>query len=691
MAVVERDIIAAGGGDYTTIAAWESATNLNSGADIWKGKITDNAAYDEAVVINGGGTGTTSYVWLTVDSANAHAGVWDTGKARLTYSGGNTAAIQIDSDFVRVDWLQIYRSTPGVSDEGIRIATDNTNDVLLDYLVCWTDSGTNDTDGVYAGAITVDCSVSNSVFYGWNRGSIHSQQSGSSDAHTINIDHCGLALNGDKSDEANLNVQMEATGPSVITAYNTWIGGQTGSAAGSDIRADDGGSGDVIDFDGSNNAFDSTSVTQVGSGTTNFNWTSNQDSSDGLVDTAPGTAGIYITETAGGSTFDATLVDHANNVCVTNGTNRQGSEPDARQDFSVAINGARGTTDVDIGPFQISGDTGATASPATIATVAALPASAVSITETPATVVATAALPAATAAISITASPAAITSTAAVGDLDVSVGAAPAAIAAMAALPVVADAGQAGTTVTPAAITATTAVGDLDVSVGAAPATLAATATVPTVASVGQGSATATPNAVAAVTTLGDVDVTVSATPAATAATVAVGDPDVTVSASPAVTAATVAVGDVDVSIGAAPAAIAGVATLPTVTSAGQGVSGAVTATPSAVAAVVTVEDADVTVSATPTTLAATTAMGLAIPQIAAGPSTIAATTTIGDVDVSVGVTPAVITVVTTLPTIAAVGELIVGPHPVTLTVRDRGHTATVRDTGHTTTEREQR
>ena len=47
------------------------------------------------------------------------------------------------------------------------------------------------------------------------------------------------------------------------------------------------------------------------------------------------------------------LDDAAGNLAAGNATNRQGSEPDGRQDFSVAINGARPTTNVDIGAAQL--------------------------------------------------------------------------------------------------------------------------------------------------------------------------------------------------------------------------------------------------------------------------------------------------------------------------------------------------
>lgn len=362
MAVVERTIIQGGGGDYTSLAAWKAATNLNGGTDTWKGITSDNSDYDEALVINEGGTSTSSRIWLTTDSANRHSGVWTTGKARMAYTGAATAVIELQSDYVAIEGMQIYRPTSGSigdSDEGIRVGSSASTGCCISRCIIWTDddAGFIDTDGIYIGnweisSLYIDtCNI-----YGWARSASHFQQFAGDFNQSVTIDHCGSQGGGDKADEATLNIDQRGSATTTITSYNSWFAGQTGtSPAGSDVRINANGVTSTGTIAGSHNAYSSTIST--GSGTRNFNDTNRQNPSDGLVDTAPSTAGVYITESDYTSTgYDATPVDHANNVLIENGTDRQGSEPDPIQDFSIDIAGnSRPTTGVDIGPFQISG------------------------------------------------------------------------------------------------------------------------------------------------------------------------------------------------------------------------------------------------------------------------------------------------------------------------------------------------
>ncbi|MEM9134284.1 MAG: hypothetical protein AAGE88_18190 [Actinomycetota bacterium] len=356
MAVVESTIIAGGGGDYATISAWEADADLNGGADIWKGVISDNSAYDEIVRLGvASGTGTaSSYVWLTVAAANRHAGVWDTGKARVAYDGTSTSAIEVSEDHTFVEHLQIYRPSgpAGSSDETMRVLANGSNGSLVSRCLFWSDDTANDMDGIYLGNYEVEkLSIDHCVFWGFTRSAIHAQEFTASGTinHTVNIDHCAMVGGGTAGDEATLIIDQRSAGTTTINVHNSWMGA-TG-ASGVVVRNDPGGSGGSGIFAGSHNAFDSTATSGAGT----FSWTNNQDASDDVVEAAPGTAGIYITETTQDATFDPTPIDHANSVIIGNATNRIGSEPDARQDFSVDITGAtRGSTDVDIGPFQIS-------------------------------------------------------------------------------------------------------------------------------------------------------------------------------------------------------------------------------------------------------------------------------------------------------------------------------------------------
>ncbi|MCP4958280.1 MAG: hypothetical protein GY925_03315, partial [Actinomycetia bacterium] len=354
MAVVEKTIIAGGGGDYTTLASWESATDLNGGADIWKGVISDNSAYDEVFTINVDGTSATSYVWLTTAGANRHAGVWDTGKARVDYSGSSNQAVQIAGDWVRVDWMQIARlSGYGSSDEGIRVS--KADDILIDYCIIWCndDGATGGMDGILFKSAAITGSVSNCVIYGWSRSGIGINQSGSVTPydHTINVDHCAATeSNTGASSSANV-VFRNQWGDTIVNMYNTWFNGPAG-AAGDDLRIDDGDTPetDTITVNGSHNLFDD--VYYDGGGTTTENWTDNITPTDTVDDTAPATSGVYVTDYSYPTSLDLTPVVHANNALLGAGTNRIGSESDPRQDFSIDIAGnPRSATITDIGPF----------------------------------------------------------------------------------------------------------------------------------------------------------------------------------------------------------------------------------------------------------------------------------------------------------------------------------------------------
>lgn len=357
MAVVTRTIIAGGGGDYTTIAAWEAATNLNAGADIWKGVISDNSAYDELVAIATNGTSTTSYVWLTAASANRHAGVWSTSKARHVYTGGSSEGFEVNGDYGRVDWLQFHRpasGTYGSSDEVVSV--DASDNVLLDYLIVWTDDNEAKQVGVIIeSAASSNVRISNSCIWGFARASIHFEDATA--AQTGHIAHCALGPHADISAPSSpLVVSQASANTTTVTVYNTWLHSEIKN----DVTLEANNASAVVNIEGSNNCFLASDISETGTGTINKNWTGNVDSGpDELVDTAPATNGIYVTESAIVG-FDGTPVDHANNALLEAATNLIGSEPDTRQDFSVDITGGtRPTTNVDIGPFQISAAAGA--------------------------------------------------------------------------------------------------------------------------------------------------------------------------------------------------------------------------------------------------------------------------------------------------------------------------------------------
>ena len=348
MATVTKSIQQGGGGDYTTIASWESATNLNSGADIWKGEIDDANDYDETISLAGNhGTGTSSHVWLTTGSTQRHDGLANNGNGRIAFNGTAAFAIRQQEDWAMVSHLEIHRpaGSAGNNDNGIRFATAGSNDMLVSHCIIWTlDAAGMNGLQVNSGSIT-NLRIDHTVIYGFQRNGINLDV-----AVTADVDHCFVTGTADSSTEGNLYSDSAAT----FNVYNTVIA-STDGASGNEVYMSNASS--VLN--GSHNVRTGSAEISV-SGTDNAtNW---QDASDGTTDSAPGTAGVYVTDYTGLSTFNLLPIDHANNVASENGTNRQGSEPDARQDFSVDIAGnARPTSGVDIGAWQFTSSGGSAA------------------------------------------------------------------------------------------------------------------------------------------------------------------------------------------------------------------------------------------------------------------------------------------------------------------------------------------
>ena len=345
MAVVTKTIIAGSGGDYTTVAAWEAATNLGAGADIWKGVISDNSNYDENVTINVNGTSVTSYVWLTVASGNRHVGVAGTGHARMRGTGASHI-ITIDSDFCRISWLEIKQAQAGASDEGIRVIT--SDEILIQYCIIWTDTNAADQDGIYHGTDCGDISVDNCLVYGWRRAALHSQLGGDAVWH---VDHCGLESNDQLEAEDDAFNQNGNTAGVTLNMFNTWLWHE--GADRSVVTASD---ADTT-LNGSNNLSELLAGAYLDwAGTDNSTgWV---DASDGLAETSKTTGSWLVLADIDASkqVINGLLLDDAaGNLAAGGGVNRQGSEYDSRQDFSVDITGgARPTTGVDIGPHQVS-------------------------------------------------------------------------------------------------------------------------------------------------------------------------------------------------------------------------------------------------------------------------------------------------------------------------------------------------
>ncbi len=355
MAIVEETIGA--GKDRATPALWELNVGV-FGTDTYKGIIQENAEF--AAVTLTGSTGTpsiTSYLWLTTDPANRHAGVAGTGHARMRNTASLTHCIVMDSAFCRVEGLEIEQASSGTSDEGIRTNGDLTG-LLVQSCIIHAGGTTNDQDAIFIATDTGTSSISidNCIIYQWARGGIQCQNV--TGTLTVNSDHNTIWSCGETGENRSGAIRIDSTDTGstcIVNVFNTW-----GADAVEHAPFNDGRSGDSqpsepdgsVTWNGSDNGRDDTATHIQGTDNTTV-W---EDATDGVVAVTKSTGSwIVVVNITGGSENLLLLDDAAGNLMAGNGIDRQGSEPDARQDFSVDITGsARPTTQVDIGAHQIT-------------------------------------------------------------------------------------------------------------------------------------------------------------------------------------------------------------------------------------------------------------------------------------------------------------------------------------------------
>ena len=347
--------------DYTTITAWE-ADAPSLGTDIWKGVISDNSEYNENVTMSAAGTPSiTTYLYLTVAAANRHSGVAGTGHARIRGDTNALDVITMSSDFTRVEWLEIKQDATATGDAGIWVDT-SVEDVLIEYCIIWDDSsGFKDGISFQEGsADPMSGSVSNCIIYGFMRAIIRCRnQSGNVSTIDVNVDHCTLRHKTGSSDVlrgALSSSVLDASDVNTINVYNTIGYTEDGVIeAFADMNATDRGApvGTAI-WNGSHNLAGDQGTNDEIDGTDNTSdW---QFATDGDSETTQDSGAFIVFKDIGTGTEDFTLLDGAvGNLAVGNGTNRIGSEPDARQDFSIDITGnVRAQSNVDIGAHNFS-------------------------------------------------------------------------------------------------------------------------------------------------------------------------------------------------------------------------------------------------------------------------------------------------------------------------------------------------
>jgi hypothetical protein len=335
-----------GAGDYTTIASAEAAADISSG--YYKIVIDDSNSYDESLTLNVPGTATSSnYLWLTVSEGNRHSGVAATsGHARL--APGGLEALQIIEWYARVEYLEIY--TPS-NKTAVRL---NGNHALLSRCIIHT-AGASNSYGIYSYSSSApNVFVDNCLIYMFAHGIYGQNWVSSADTRNFYIDHCTIVDNAysTSTNRTNLVYLLSQSGSMTSNFYNNAMAGSNVQ----DIHVS-GTYSSLLSHTGSHNAWD-TNTTYFASSTGSY--TDSQDiSSGGLTTTTTTANAMIVTDMTGGSEDYTPVVatGAGSNLLLTNGTNRQGSEPDPRQDFSTDIAGNKRPSKagfIDIGAFQIT-------------------------------------------------------------------------------------------------------------------------------------------------------------------------------------------------------------------------------------------------------------------------------------------------------------------------------------------------
>lgn len=330
---------------YTTIPLWEADSDVASG--YWKGELKDTTSYAGATIAGVTGTPTiANYVWLTAASGNKHSGLAGTSHARIAASGAGV--VTISDDFTRIDYIEIGVTGSNSSDEAIRI-TANTNDVLISRCILWTATTQADKDGIYTGNWNCSYSIDNCVIYGFTRGGINIQTwQNTTLTATVNIDYCTIIECGSSGEVESAGITSRTGGTNVTNNVNVYNTGCFNTTNGNDF-ANFTESG-TTNWAGTNNACSDASLTARGIAT------NSQESLTVTATTqASGTYAIFKNITGGSEDFQL-LDESAGNLLIGNAVNRVGSEPDARQDFSLDIVGnTRNTTSPspDIGASDI--------------------------------------------------------------------------------------------------------------------------------------------------------------------------------------------------------------------------------------------------------------------------------------------------------------------------------------------------
>lgn len=170
--IVTNTIISAGGGDYTTIALWESGTDndLVTADEVRVGEIRPKGSdWNENITILGATTDATRFRRLNVRVADRHDGIRLTGERVNPTSTGHV--FTVSEDYFQVEWFEVSHTAAANSNEAFRV--NNTGFFCRHMLIH--DLAVENCDGVYAGANGITITVENSIFHEIDRTACHLQ------------------------------------------------------------------------------------------------------------------------------------------------------------------------------------------------------------------------------------------------------------------------------------------------------------------------------------------------------------------------------------------------------------------------------------------------------------------------------------------------------------------------------------
>lgn len=356
-------VIAGGGGDYTTIAAAEAATDISAGKYIIR--ISDNSLYVEEINISNA-TGTpssTNHVVLEAASANSHAGVPGTGHARITQTDGDSMGLDINEAYTVVQNLDIITNETD-SQFMVRMGQ---GDNIFSRCIFRQAASALDDKCFDIGFTSDSYFFDNCLFLGHdelfdvtfiNVNSRHVQ---------LYFDHCAYDSFNTASELVFVDMidSNSGDGPTIsgndvtVHAYNCW--GFEGH-----LRLDSFAetTGEVMTLNGDQNVWERLPATGTNTYDTIQASANDVEATGGVTDVTTTASAIIITnDTTVHADYDATPVaatGAGSNLILKNGVNRIGSEPDSRQDFStdIAGNTRLGASNIDIGPFQFTPQAG---------------------------------------------------------------------------------------------------------------------------------------------------------------------------------------------------------------------------------------------------------------------------------------------------------------------------------------------